>query len=129
MRRTVPCVEDTVFLRLPNCVSPLQHSVADGYALTMTATPRTTGRAVAGLVLVLLVLAAYWPILGHGFVGYDDEKYVTANRHVQTGFDTESLRWAWTSFHAANWHPLTWMSHMLDWQLFGAAPMGHHLTR
>ena len=94
----------------------------------MTAPPRTSGRAIAGLVLFLLVLAAFWPVLGHGFVDYDDEKYVTGNRHVQTGFHAESLRWAWTSFHAANWHPLTWMSHMLDWRFFGAAPMGHHLT-
>jgi hypothetical protein len=74
------------------------------------------------------VLAAFHPALRNGFVDYDDDQYVTANPHVQRGLAVESLRWAWASFDAANWHPITWMSHMLDWQLFGPRPAGHHAT-
>jgi tetratricopeptide (TPR) repeat protein len=62
------------------------------------------------------------------FVNYDDSDYVTANRHVQGGFTWENVRWAFTSGHASNWHPLTWYSHMADWQLFGEHPWGHHLV-
>lgn len=94
----------------------------------MTSASRTGSRAGICLILALLVLAAFWPVLGHDFVGFDDERYVTANRRVQEGLTVSSLRWAWSAFHAANWHPLTWITHMLDWQLYGAHPTGHHLT-
>jgi len=94
----------------------------------MTNAGRTGSRASVCLILALLVLAAFWPVLGHDFVGFDDERYVTANRRVQEGLTAPGLRWAWSTFHAANWHPLTWMSHMLDWKLYGAHPTGHHLT-
>jgi hypothetical protein len=89
---------------------------------------RIGSRATVCLVLAFLVVAAFWSVLGHDFVGFDDEKYVTVNRHVHEGFTASGLRWAWSTFHAANWHPLTWMSHMLDWKLYGADPAGHHLT-
>jgi hypothetical protein len=90
--------------------------------------PATRGRIVACALLALVVFAAFWPVVGHDFVGFDDERYVTGNRHVQGGLSSAGLLWVWTSFHAANWHPLTWISHMLDWQLYGGEPMGHHLT-
>ena len=80
------------------------------------------------LLLAIAVLAAFWPVLDNDFVSYDDEKYVTRNRHVQMGLSLESVSWAWTTFAAANWHPLTWTSHMLDWQLYGDRPAGHHLS-
>ena len=99
-----------------------------GYALRMTDVGRTGSRATVCLILAFLVVAAFWPVLGHDFVGFDDEKYVTANRRVQEGFTASGLRWAWSAFHAANWYPLTWMSHMLDWKLYGAHSAGHHLT-
>ena len=78
------------------------------------------------VVLAVAVLVAYLPVLLSGFVDYDDDQYVTANPHVQSGLTADSLRWSLTSFDAANWHPVTWMSHMLDWQLFGPRPAGHH---
>ena len=81
-----------------------------------------------GWMLVLVVLGTYLPALRHGFVCLDDNAYVTANRHVQAGLTWDGLRWAFTSTEAANWHPLTWLSHMADCQLFGLQPWGHHLT-
>ncbi len=83
--------------------------------------------AIAAL-LAATVLAVFAPTLGHDFVNYDDDRYIVDNTFVQRGFDAAALRWAWTTNHMANWHPLTWMSHMLDWQLWGADPAGHHAT-
>ncbi len=81
----------------------------------------------AGLLL-LLTLALYWPALTHDFVNYDDPGYVTENLHVQAGLSWDNLKWAFTHSMAVNWHPLTVLSHMLDCQLFGLKPWGHHLT-
>jgi tetratricopeptide (TPR) repeat protein len=86
-----------------------------------------TGRLVVAAVLAALVLVVFSPTLSNDFVNYDDDRYVTQNPHVQQGFNAASLRWAWTTGHFY-WHPLTWMSHMLDWRLYGAAPAGHHAT-
>jgi tetratricopeptide (TPR) repeat protein len=83
------------------------------------------------LVCALLgaaALAVFSPALRCGFVNYDDPAYVTDNWHVRHGFDGAALRWAFTSMAASNWHPLTWLSHILDCQLYGLAPAGHHLT-
>jgi tetratricopeptide (TPR) repeat protein len=79
-------------------------------------------------LLAAAVLLVYWPVVGFDFVNFDDDKYVTANPWVQRGLDAASFRWAWTTLALANWHPLTWLSHMLDWQLFGPAAGGHHAT-
>ena len=81
-----------------------------------------------GLLLILAILVAYVRIINCDFVGFDDRLYVTKNSRVQTGLAAEGLVWAFTTFHAANWHPLTWLSHMLDCQLYGLNPMGHHWT-
>ncbi len=78
--------------------------------------------------LVVAVLAAYLPVYFLDFINFDDPLYVYHNRHVQAGLTTEGWRWAFTQFHAANWHPLTWLSHMLDCQLYGLRPLGHHVT-
>ncbi|MFC1567412.1 tetratricopeptide repeat protein [Thermodesulfobacteriota bacterium] len=80
------------------------------------------------LLLILAVLVAYWRIADCDFVGYDDKPYVTENSLVQKGLTIKGLIWAFTTFHAANWHPLTWLSHMLDCQLYGLNPLGHHWT-
>jgi tetratricopeptide (TPR) repeat protein len=80
------------------------------------------------LGLALAVLAAYAPVWSAGFITYDDPAYVTANSHVQGGLSWAGLIWAFTTRHAGNWHPLTWISHMLDFQLYGMNPAGHHLT-
>ena len=83
---------------------------------------------LAGLLLFVLVLAAFLPALSNGFVGYDDPEYVTENDHVRAGLTWEGVQWAFRSTEAANWHPVTRLSHMLDCQLYGLAPWGHHLT-
>jgi protein O-mannosyl-transferase len=80
------------------------------------------------LLLGVAVLAAFWPALRCGFVIYDDLEYVTSNQEVQQGLTWAGLKWALTTGHAANWHPVTWLSHMADCQLYGLKPAGHHLT-
>ena len=76
----------------------------------------------------LITVAVYWPVLHNGFIDFDDDVYVTANNAVQQGLTLKGLFWSFTTFHAANWHPLTWLSHMLDVQLFALNPAGHHAT-
>lgn len=78
--------------------------------------------------LAVLTFAIFSRILGNGWVNYDDPVYVTHNPHVIAGLDRDGLRWALTSGEATNWHPVTWLSHMLDMTLFGDEPRGHHLT-
>ncbi len=80
------------------------------------------------LLLAALILLAYWPVFHCEFINYDDQEYVTANSVVAQGLSWQGVAWAFTSGHSANWHPLTWLSHMLDVQLFGMHPAGHHLT-
>lgn len=80
------------------------------------------------ILLALVTFIAYEPLRHNDFVSYDDETYVTKNPHVYGGITRESLIRAFTSSHASNWHPLTWLSHMLDCQFFGLNALGHHLT-
>lgn len=84
--------------------------------------------ALICLVLALGTTALYWPITSHPFIIFDDEEYVTANAHVTSGLSWENFRWAFEGAHAANWHPLTWLSHQLDCTLFGLNAGGHHLV-
>jgi len=83
---------------------------------------------VTALLLVVITMAVYNPVVSHPFVNYDDDRYVTANPHVRAGLGGDTLRWAITSTDQANWHPLTWISHALDVQLFRLNPAGHHFT-
>jgi tetratricopeptide (TPR) repeat protein len=85
---------------------------------------------LAALLLAALALIAYAPIWGGGyqFLNVDDDEYVTANPQVQAGLTRASLWWSLTAFHSHNWHPLTWMSLQLDWQLYGPKPLGFHVT-
>jgi tetratricopeptide (TPR) repeat protein len=80
------------------------------------------------LLLALVMITVYWPATRCDFVNYDDDLYVTSNVHVQNGLTLENVKWAFSNPVAANWHPLTVMSHMLDCQLFGLNPWGHHLV-
>jgi len=80
------------------------------------------------LFLALSTLVVYWPVTGHEFVNYDDTDYVTANPYVQAGLSAKGLAWVWHSDVARNWHPVTMLSHILDCQLYGMRPAGHHLT-
>jgi protein O-mannosyl-transferase len=103
-------------------------------ASNYTDTARTTGvsrpAASVGVVLLLVVatFVAYAPAFHHGFISYDDDRYVTDNAHVRGGLRGADIRWAFTTFEQANWHPLTWISHQLDCQLFQLNPAGHHFT-
>jgi tetratricopeptide (TPR) repeat protein len=81
---------------------------------------------VLSLLLVLATLALYNGIVHNAFINVDDNGYVTENEHVHAGLTPATLRWALTTFACENWHPLTWVSHALDWQLFGKNAAGHH---
>ncbi len=84
-------------------------------------------RSVALSVLLFVVTAAvYSPVHDHPFASIDDPKYVTQNPHIADGLTTSTAFWALTHGYAGNWHPLTWMSHALDIQMFGMDPAGHH---
>lgn len=80
------------------------------------------------LFLAVATLLAFWQVNHCEFIDYDDDVYITDNSPVQNGISIEGIRWAFTTGHANFWHPLTWISHMLDVQLFGLSPRGHHLT-
>ncbi len=80
------------------------------------------------LFLVIVTLAVYWQVRNHSFLNFDDGLYVTDNYHVRAGLSLESVKWALTETEAANWHPLTRLSHMLDVQLFGMNAGAHHMT-
>ena len=80
------------------------------------------------LALMLTVAALYAPVAGFQFLSYDDRQYLLENANVNSGLSLRNLYWAFTSFYQANWHPLTWLSHMVDVQLFGLNPAGHHLV-
>ena len=81
-----------------------------------------------GLLLVAATLAVYWPAIYCGFLNYDDPLYFTSNPQVLTGLTPGNVVWAFTTTHASNWHPLTWLSLMLDAELFGQSPIGPHVT-
>ncbi len=83
---------------------------------------------LAVFLLVAATVAVYWPVSGHDFVLYDDPGYVTKNIHVRTGLSPENISWAFFATEEANWHPLTWLSHMADCELFGLDAGLHHLS-
>jgi protein O-mannosyl-transferase len=76
--------------------------------------------------LIALVCVFYSPVIHNGFIGYDDGQYIVDNAWLKDGLRWTTVEWAFTSFEQANWHPLTWLSHALDCQLFGLNPAGHH---
>ena len=80
------------------------------------------------ILLAITSIAVFWQVRSHEFITFDDSDYVTENRHVQDGITLKGIVWAFSEPHAHNWHPLTWLSHMLDCQLFGLKPGLHHLV-
>jgi len=80
------------------------------------------------LLLALATLVVYLPVTSHEFVTYDDEAYITGNDMVQQGLTLAGVVWAFTTFHAANWHPLTWLSHMADCEFFQLNSGAHHFV-
>jgi Tfp pilus assembly protein PilF len=83
---------------------------------------------IIGLLLCTLTFALYWQVRSYEFIALDDPAYVIENKHVQKGFNIKSIIWAFTSFHAGYWIPLTWLSLMLDFELYGLNPGGFHFT-
>lgn len=84
-------------------------------------------RMLAGIAVFLATLVTYLPSLLNGFTNWDDDIYIYANAHIQRPLGSV-FRWAFTKFYAGNWHPLTWISHAIDYELWGLNPIGHHLT-
>jgi tetratricopeptide (TPR) repeat protein len=80
------------------------------------------------LLLIVLSIGLYYPVKSHPFVNYDDNVYVTENNHVQNGLTWETVSWALVTNDAGNWHPVTWLSHALDYQIYDQDPAGHHQT-
>ena len=73
------------------------------------------------LIVIFLIVAsciAFSPIADNGFINLDDNAYITQSNHIQHGFNSESIKWAFTAIVVSNWHPLALLSHMLDWSLF-----------
>ena len=83
---------------------------------------------IVSLCLIAVIIGTYIQVRNFDFIGYDDNLYVIENPYVQKGVSLEGIKWAFTTFHSANWHPLTWLSHMLDCELYGLNPAGHHWT-
>ena len=80
------------------------------------------------LALVAATLAFYNPIIHNQFIEFDDSSYILKNTQVQRGLTWETVKWSFTTFRDGNWHPLTWLSHALDCQIFRLNPIGHHYT-
>lgn len=97
-------------------------------ATTENPGPSTTSRPalITAVVLASMTIALYAPVATFNFVNYDDPEYVTGNPHVRKGLSVDGTVWAFTQTHAANWHPVTWLSHMLDCEIFGLTPGRHH---
>jgi Flp pilus assembly protein TadD len=97
-------------------------------AKTGPATYKPWQIAAVSIALALATIIAYQGVHNNDFVNFDDHGYVLDNPHVQQGVTAQSLAWAFTTYDQSNWHPLTWISHMLDWSIYGSNPLGHHLT-
>src|SRR5580704_1671611 len=93
--------------------------------------PWSTSRekhVVLCLLLVMITLAFYNPIVRNQFIAFDDSSYILKNPQLQRGLTWDTMKWSFTTFREGNWHPLTWLSHALDYQLFHLNPAGHHYT-
>ena len=89
---------------------------------------RQNSEFVVITVLSILILLIYAQTVGFNFINFDDNLYVYENPFVTSGLSWTNIKWAFTQFHSANWHPLTWISHQLDVTIFGSRAGGHHAT-
>ncbi len=80
------------------------------------------------LALASATFAVYWQVHNNDFIDFDDDIYVAANTNIQKGLTAEAVKWAFTTNQAYNWHPVTWLSHIMDYSCFGQNPAGHHLV-
>ncbi len=90
--------------------------------------PEKLQNAAICAVILAVVAVLYAPVIEHPFVNYDDDDYVTENVHIKNGVTWRTVEWAFVSAEHANWHPLTWISHALDFEFYGLQPSGHHFT-
>jgi protein O-mannosyl-transferase len=81
---------------------------------------------ILAVILAVFTFAIYLPVHHHPFFTMDDDGYVASNPHIRYGFTPDAIGWAFTTYDLANWHPVTWLSHMLDYQMFQLDPAGHH---
>ena len=107
---------------MPPGRNPLATDCAFGFHLGVNEQTAMKFRALShpallGLLLAAATLAVFWPVMHCNFLNYDYPDYFTANPHVQTGLSSSNIAWAFTTGHASNWHPLTWLSLMLDAQV------------
>jgi len=106
--------------------SPLMKAQVKGFEETDEA--NKTLKVVICIFLMVATFCIYSQIQDHEFINFDDDVYITNNLNVQAGLTSESFKWAFTTSHPPYWHPMTWLSHMLDYQLYGLHPKGHYLT-
>jgi protein O-mannosyl-transferase len=102
----------------------MQETQAQIAPICVKPSPRARWCTLAAVAFT--VVLAYWPMLLNGFVDFDDNLYITANKQVAKGLNTETFLWAFSSINVSNWHPVTMLSHLLDVTLFGMNPVGHH---
>jgi len=93
-----------------------------------TAMNDTRTKVLICIFLIVATFCIYSQVQDHEFINFDDNKYIADNLNVQAGLTIESIKWAFTPSHTSYWHPMTWLSHMLDYQLYGLHAKGHHLT-
>src|SRR5207237_559979 len=94
-------------------------------------TPRPFLKCFTGVGLTVALVLVYCRSFDHPFVNFDDQEYVTENGHIRLGLTAAGVKWAFTSFECANWHPLTWLSLQMDYELFGVPERGfngYHVT-
>ena len=106
--------------------SPLTKAQVKGFEEIDTA--KNTLKVVICLFLIVATFCVYSQVQDHEFINYDDYQYIKDNWKIKSGLSKESISWAFTTFYAYNWFPITWLSHALDYQLYGLNPKGHHLT-
>jgi hypothetical protein len=99
-----------------------------GHIMNFETTFKIRQNILICLFLIFATLIVYGPVRNYEFVNFDDPKYVYKNPHIQAGMTSESIIWSSTTTYAANRHPLTWLSHIIDVELYGMNPSGHHLT-
>jgi protein O-mannosyl-transferase len=118
-----------IIRRIQKCQAFLRKKKTNFVRTQKSRTKSTMSRSLLiALLLALTTLLVYLPVTHNGFLDYDDDDYVTNNQIVQNGLTFNGIQWAFTTFHASNWHPLTWFSHMTDCQLFGLNPGAHHFV-
>jgi tetratricopeptide (TPR) repeat protein len=116
------------FKPLPNAEKQVKEGWEDSRPVIRLSLPLTFLKFIPIFLLILATLLVYWPVLNAEFINFDDNVYIIDNLNIQRGLTLENVIWAFTNTSAGFWQPLTWLSHMLDCQLFGLNPGGHHLT-